>query len=269
MENMMTLADMMAQSNELKPLMSVIEQIMALSDDNLTTESVEMMSGMITGGFTPQIKEKGIAGLVEDFETQGMPKAAVVNAVNDLKQTIVDLTDELKPSALKKQLLDSMFSCFYEIFDGVIERYHNFNITLPFKLDEGARVPTYAHESDACADVYAIEDVTIKAHSVSTMINTGLHIGLPEGWQARLVARSSTGAKTPLRLSNAVPVIDTDYRGPIKLVFDNNSDFDYQIKAGDRIAQMWVEPVYRFKAVVVDELSETERNDKGIGSTGR
>ena len=53
-------------------------------------------------------------------------------------------------------------------------------------------------------------------------------------------------------------------------IFDNNSDSDYQIKAGDRIMQMWVEPVYRFKAKVVDILpAAAERNEKGFGSTGR
>lgn len=53
-------------------------------------------------------------------------------------------------------------------------------------------------------------------------------------------------------------------------IFDNNSDSDYQIKAGDRIMQMWIEPVYRFQAVVMDELPEAaERGDAGFGSTGK
>jgi dUTP pyrophosphatase len=70
-------------------------------------------------------------------------------------------------------------------------------------------------------------------------------------------------------MSNSCAIIDTAYTGDVTILFDNISDSDYTINAGDRIAQLWVEPVYRFKAKQVDVLYETERNDAGIGSTGK
>ena len=75
--------------------------------------------------------------------------------------------------------------------------------------------------------------------------------------------------KTGLRLSNSIGIIDADYRGEIGVIYDNISDSDYTIKAGDRIAQMWVERVERFKPVIVDTLPTTERGDGGFGSTGK
>lgn len=60
-----------------------------------------------------------------------------------------------------------------------------------------------------------------------------------------------------------------DYRGEIGVIYDNISDSDYTIKEGDRIAQMYVMPVYRFKPQIVDELEETERGTGGYGSTGK
>ena len=208
-DNMMTFSDLVSQTETLKPLMDLIEQIMALPDANLTGDNLEMISGMLTGGFTPAIKEKSITTLLQDFEEQGFTKNMVANTVTELKNGIDELIADLKPSAAKETLLRAVFGCFYEIFDGVLERFHTFSITLPFKLDEGAQVPTYAHESDACADVYASQDVLIKAHTISNMVHTGLHIALPEGWQARLAPRSSTGSKTPLRLSNSIGIIDS------------------------------------------------------------
>ena len=123
---------------------------------------------------------------------------------------------------------------------------------------------------DATFDfVYASKDMILPAHSLSNKVPTGLRIALPEGWVAKIAPRSSIGAKTGLRLSNSIGIIDADYRGEIIVLYDNISDSDYEIKAGDRIAQMWVERVERFKPVTVDILPATERGDGGFGSTGK
>ena len=167
----------------------------------------------------------------------------------------------------KRELIEGVFGIFYEIFDEVIERYHS--ITIPMKLEEGAKIPTYAHDTDACADLYASQDMTLPAHSFSNLVHTGVRIALPSDWVMLLDTRSSIGMKTGLRLSNSLGVIDEDYRGEIGVLYDNLSDSDYEIKAGDRIAQCWVQPVYRFKGVEVDELPATERGEGGFGSTGK
>ena len=89
-----------------------------------------------------------------------------------------------------------------------------------------------------------------------------------EGWLAMILPRSSMGVKTPLRLSNSVGLIDSGYRGELGVIYDNTSDNDYQISAGDRIAQLLVMPSYRFKAQVVDVLVDSDRGEGGFGSSG-
>jgi dUTP pyrophosphatase len=113
-----------------------------------------------------------------------------------------------------------------------------------------------------------MEDITLDKHTNGNKIRTGVRIQLPEGWLAMILPRSSIGAKTPLRLSNSVGLIDSGYRGELGVLYDNTSDKPYDIHAGDRIAQLLVMPSYRFKAQVVDSLEDTDRGTGGFGSTG-
>ena len=136
-------------------------------------------------------------------------------------------------------------------------------------LEKGAQKPTYAHDTDACADLYAMEDTIMPARTMSNMIKTGVHVALPEGWLAMIFPRSSIGLKTPLRLSNSVGIIDSEYRGQLGVIYDNFSDSDIEIKAGERIAQILVMPSYKFKADIVDILPASSRGEGGFGSTGK
>ena len=134
--------------------------------------------------------------------------------------------------------------------------------------EHGAKVPTYAHDTDAAADIYAMDDVILEPHTYGNKLRTGVKIQLPEGWQALILPRSSIGAKTPLRLSNSVGLIDSGYRGELGVLYDNTSDEPYTINQGDRIAQLLVMPSYRFKAEVVDTLEDSDRGEGGFGSSG-
>jgi len=168
----------------------------------------------------------------------------------------------------RKVLVDTIMAKVFNIFYKALDKYHSYAIELPIQLEDGAQVPTYAHEDDAAADLYAFEEMEISAHTKSTPVKTGVHIQLPEGWVAFILPRSSIGAKTPLRLSNSVGVIDSGYRGEVRALYDNISDESYQIHKGDRIAQMLVMPSYRFKANIVDSLEDSDRGEAGFGSTG-
>jgi len=267
MEN--NFADIISSDTNLQPLMDVIEQIMGIPEENLTEENIDIIAGMITGAFTDKIRNESVNEMVKNFEDENLSRAAARENVEASKLAIDEAINELKPSANKRRLFDEIFSIFYNIFDAALERYHNYNIVLPIKLDEGATVPTYAHETDACADLYAAENITLPAHSFSNMVKTGVHIALPEGWMAMIFPRSSIGAKTQNRLSNSVGIIDSEYRGQLGVLYDNLSDSDYEIKAGDRVAQMLVMPSYKFKADVVDILPASERGEGGFGSTGK
>lgn len=269
MADFMNIADGLAANDNARPILDIIEQIMGIPEDSLDESSTEVISGMITGALTPRIREESIKSVIQSFEDENLTRAQADAIVTQNKTSIKEALDELDASPNKRALLDATFDFFYDVFDEAFSRYHTYAFELPIKLEDGGQAPTYAHDTDACADVYASKDTVIPAHSISNKVHTGLRIALPEGWVAKIAPRSSTGSKTSLRLSNSIGIIDADYRGEIMVLYDNISDSDYEIKAGDRIAQMWVGRVERFKPVPVDTLPTTERGEGGFGSTGK
>lgn len=268
-DGMMALADLAAQNENLKPLMDAIEAIMSIPDAALTPEMTKSFSEMLTTSFTPDMREQSIQEIIAGFKQEGISRIECHRRVKDMNSSFDDMIELLQPSDAKREVLNSMFRIFIDMFNEVGNRYLSYDIEMPIQLDEGAHMPTYAHETDAAADVYAIEDQVIGAHTLGNKVHTGVRFGTPEGWKLKLSPRSSIGAKTPLRLSNMIGLIDSDYRGELIILFDNNSDSDYTIHAGDRVAQIELEPVYRFKAIQVEKVDETERGEGGFGSTGK
>ena len=268
-ENLFDLTNDSTINDSIQPFMELITQIMELPEESLSDETIDVISGMISGAFTPRIKEDAINNVIKGFEEQNYTRAIAQETVDLIKDDIFSSIAKLTPSKHKEKLLNEVFNHFFGIFEEALTRYHTYSFELPIKLENGGRAPTYAHDTDACADIYASEDTTIPAHSLSNLVHTGLKIALPENWVLMLEPRSSIGFKSGLRLSNAMGIIDEEYRGEIGVLYDNFSDSDYEIKAGDRIAQCWIQPVYRFKPVEVVELPTTERGDGGFGSTGK
>ena len=256
-------------TDEFKPIVELTRSIMNLDDSIFTEATQESFIGMIKGALTPAIKNESITELINSFERQNLSRDEAQLMIDTAKESFIDYIESLNPPEVKRDTIHVIFDTIFEIFDEAMERFHKYSIVLPIQLEENAQTPTYAHDTDAAADLYARETVVVPAHSTSNKINTGVHIGLPEGWLAHIAPRSSIGAKTPLRLSNMLGVIDSSYRGPLIVMFDNISDFDYTINAGDRIAQLWITPSYRFKAQIVNELDETDRGQGGLGSTGK
>ena len=255
-------------SEEFKPLLEAINGIMGIPEEDLNETIIGALEEAVNNSITPAVKKKSIEELIEHLEVQDLKRTEAIEALAYIKNEVKNYIQSLAPSEIKKKVLDNVFKALYEVFDTAIDQYHNYNITLPIQLEEGAIAPAYAHMGDAAADLYAADTITIPARSTSTMVRTGVHIGLPEGWVALIWPRSSIGMKTGLRLSNSTGVIDSGYRGQLGVIYDNISDSDYTINAGDRIAQLLIMPSYRFKAKVVENLDETERGEDGFGSTG-
>ena len=138
------------------------------------------------------------------------------------------------------------------------------------KLREDAVLPAYQTEGAACCDLRAALDgpVTV-GPGERALIPTGLAMdfGSPD-WAALIFARSGLAAKKGLTLANAVGVIDSDYRGEIKVAVVNLGSEPVEIGPGDRVAQMGFFPVARAFFRAADELSETERGAGGFGHTG-
>lgn len=255
--------------NELQALLDSIKGLTDIDDENLTDEMMAHILEGVEQQFSTELVQQSINQIVNNMEDQGLNKVEAQAAINALSETLKEMIySEVSYTGNKKLLVDTVMNKMFAIFDAAAEKYHSYAIELPIQLEEGAQVPTYAHDSDAAADMYAMEDVEIPAHSKGTPVKTGVHIQLPEGWVAFILPRSSIGAKTPLRLSNSAGVIDSGYRGEVRALYDNIGDEPYHIHKGDRIAQMLVMPSYRFKANVVDSLEDSDRGEAGFGSTG-
>lgn len=137
------------------------------------------------------------------------------------------------------------------------------------KLHPNAKLPTYGSIEAAGADLYACLDeaVTI-APGETAWIPTGLALEVPKGCAGLVYARSSLGAKRGLAPANKVGVIDSDYRGEIRVVLLNHGKVPQTVKNGERVAQFLITPVLTPGYVEVEELSDTDRGTGGFGSTG-
>lgn len=139
------------------------------------------------------------------------------------------------------------------------------------RINERARIPYRATEGSAGCDLFACldEDVTL-APGERKLIPTGIAIEIPYEKSAGFVfPRSSVSSKYGISLSNCVGVIDSDYRGEVKIPLINHSSEPYTIRNGDRIAQIVVMPVIDAYYVPADDLTETKRGEGGFGSTGK
>lgn len=253
----------------IKSFVDSIHALTEMEDDIFTDEATNSIIEEIGGSFSQEQVNQAVNEIIRNLEIQGTTKVEAQNSANALKEFVNTIVygDKII-TGNKRKVIDTVVEKIFNIFDIAFDKYHSYAIELPIQLEEGAQAPTYAHDSDAAADMYALEDIEIPAHSNSTPVKTGVHIQLPEGWVAFLLPRSSIGAKTPLRLSNSVGVIDSGYRGEVRALYDNISGEPYQIHKGDRIAQMLIMPSYRFKANVVDSLEDSDRGEAGFGSTG-
>ncbi|MCR5513321.1 MAG: dUTP diphosphatase [Prevotella sp.] len=131
------------------------------------------------------------------------------------------------------------------------------------------QLPAYATPQSAGMDLRANLDAPITLHPMERrLIPTGLHIALPEGYEAQVRPRSGLALKHGLTVLNTPGTIDADYRGEIGVVLINLSQEDFVVNDGERIAQMVIARHEQGDFVVVEELDETERGEGGYGHTG-
>lgn len=138
------------------------------------------------------------------------------------------------------------------------------------KLHPNATLPTYGSAEAAGADLYACLDdaVTIQPGEVY-WVPTGIALEVPRGCAGLVYARSSLGAKRGLAPANKVGVVDSDYRGEIKVVLLNHSNQPQTLQPGERVAQFVITPVLTPAYEEVEELTDTTRGTGGFGSTGK
>lgn len=132
-------------------------------------------------------------------------------------------------------------------------------------IDEGAFLPTRAHETDAGLDLYAMEGQIVPAKD-SAIFNTGVHIELPPNTVGFVKSKSGLNVKHGITSEG---VIDEGYTGSIVVKLYNHSGYDYKVNAGDKISQLVILPIVKPTLEVVESLEETDRGNNGFGSSGR
>ena len=141
-------------------------------------------------------------------------------------------------------------------------------MTLRFrKVHPDAVLPSYAHPSDAGMDVRSVEDLVI-APGRRALVRTGLVMLLPPLYEAQVRPRSGLALKSGVTVLNTPGTIDSGYRGEVGVILVNFGEVDFQVKKGDKIAQIVIAPVTQPTIVETDEVDETDRGSGGFGSTG-
>ncbi len=132
-------------------------------------------------------------------------------------------------------------------------------------LDEGAKMPSKAHDTDGGFDFYTPFDFTLPAMG-SARIDTGVHFVIPKGWGGLMVSKSGLNTKYDIESTGYV---DAAYTGSVVVKLQNHSMREYHFKKGEKISQMIILPVPEVTLNMIDKLPETERGSRGFGSSGK
>ncbi len=137
------------------------------------------------------------------------------------------------------------------------------------RLDPDLPLPTTAHSGDAGVDLHAREDALLRAGGGRVLVPTGIAVAIPVGYMGIVVPRSGLALKHGISLVNTPGIIDSGYRGELKVVMVNTDPTDdYQVTRGDRIAQLIIQEIVSVTWRPVDELTGEDRGG-GFGHSGR
>lgn len=136
------------------------------------------------------------------------------------------------------------------------------------RLDERATLPTRAYAGDAGLDLYALEPAVLEPGARAS-IGTGIAVEIPEGLAGLVLPRSGLASRHGIALVNAPGLIDSGYRGEVRvLLLNTDLDASYELAAGDRIAQLLLVRHESPPVIEVDELTASDRGEGGFGSSG-
>lgn len=190
-------------------------------------------------------------------------RAHDTDAGMDLYALPVEYTDEEKKAY--KSVVDQNVTAakFLDLFGGT----GIFGDTLLSEKQKAA-IDIAGNLTDSEWDDYFRSKITIMPHETK-MISTGIAIAVPAGYMGCIYARSGLASKKSLAPANCVGIVDSDYRGEVKVALHNYSDKNQVIDVGERIAQLVIQPISLCTPVEVEELDETDRGVGGFGSSGQ
>jgi len=227
--------------------------------------------------------------LVQALNNEGLKVEDMINAFTELMTAVQEHRDEFHLSTMKVNfVLELLGSCVNSLngVEGIAKR----NITIPIEIcDERARIPEYAHLTDAGLDVFALEDITI-GPGETVLVPTGIKVAVPVGYELQVRPKSGICLKTKLRVANSPGTIDSGYRGEVGVIVDNIDppikhiytdedgrvvacDFgsSYTIGEGQKFAQLVLKEQPKVLWQQLDSIMDVEsdgRDSGGYGSTG-
>ena len=233
--------------------------------------------------------------LVEEFDAE-----YINQDIDEVKEKQVEAIKQAfsEYSENKVNFLTRLISISFNIYKREKNKDKQ-SITIPIELSEGVQLPTYFYDGDSGMDVRAIEDIDI-APGETKLIDTGIKVAIPKGYEIQVRAKSGRSLKTKLRMGNSIGTIDSNYRGSIGIIAENIEpkikDIDYEaiwdyelgaidylkiksitygssihIAKGEKIAQLVLCKVEKANFVQVDNINDIPsdgRADGGFGSTG-
>lgn len=183
-----------------------------------------------------------------------------------VEKMITEISQDDSLSSNKKDILTGILSQSASLISSVVQIPRELVDVKVQKIHKDAVIPEYAHVTDAGADIYAIEDMTVKPHT-TVLVKTGLKVAIPTGYEIQIRPRSGMSFKTTMRVANTPGTIDAGYRGEVCVIMENTGNLTYNISKGDRVAQMVIMPVPMINWIETNELDNTDRGEGGIGST--
>lgn len=265
--------NMNLEDKDMELFVNTITEILEFPDEVINEANIEEIERAMTASLSGTEKNQAIAETVTKMKAQGYTKEMAYEIATNFENSLKDISEEianLTSNPYKIRIINKVFEMLGSIINESIEKFLGYDTVVYFELiREGAKLPEYAHETDAGADIFAPEDITIPAHYLGFKAPTGFKMALAPGWEMQVRPRSGLSYKTSLRISNAPGTIDEGYRDEVGILFDNFSDQDYVIRKGERMAQFVIAPTYKFKAQLTDDVSKIgENRGGGFGSTG-
>ena len=261
--------------------MDILEQLLTAFDDLFEMEDSELEAAMpvISQELTNAFMGPAVEAQVDEYFRQCDLMGYTLDQYSKdleagraaLYQVMTEIKEKYADSQIKSELVDMVYSLIESFYAVIALRITSRDkVTIGIELvHPNAKIPTYAHDGDQGADIYAVEDITIPPSSFGNMVPTGIKMMIPHGWAVAIRPRSGMSKNTPLRISNSPATIDQQYRGEVKILFDNFWHKPIEIKAGERIAQFVIEKNYRGDYIKVDTVEpDTERGEGGFGSSG-
>ena len=238
-------------------------QIMEMPDKDFD-KIYPMMRDKLTEVYTnPAYEAEVLANL--QMEIKRNPDFNMEEQATAARDFIKTLKDEDMSDNKKEFLqlvLENAVLKFVEVYDNPREKI---KVKIQ-RINEDAVIPTYAHSSDAGADVNSVEEVTL-AGGETKIVKTGFKVAIPKGYEIQIRPRSGISYKTPLRIANCVGTIDSSYRGEVGVIIWNSGAEPYTIKKGEKIAQMLIAPTPMITWEETEVKEDTDRGTGGFGST--